>query len=428
MLRGVVNAASCKAVEIGAGGMTVCGRVPELVVTVDVLCPEDHTACAVEDNKGVVRVALVFDQSGDDKAIVMSVAVGGDEVGELEEAVTVVAVPEDVEVIVDDAVAARFVDKDKGQVADGVGEEAVEECPRELAFDDGVVEGGIAVGIDEKEAGDYAVLPLAALQGDVKDCVGVDGDTVERIGQLVRTNVCEGSVVDVGDDGEVIIEDGVAVGRCTLYQESVDARSVHRVAIDDPWQVVLHHCVGARKGVVGTKSEGVVAQGVASKGMDAEGVTAGLGEGEAVPRIRQLVATDSPRDRVEDQTTAVGSREQDAVGRGTATSHLNAAEAIGAGGVVIGGRRFVEAEYCPSSWVWTHVEIDIAVDEAAWTSPYRRRIGEILEVKQCSVAQRDSMPHGEETGHCVVDIKGEIKHRYGVERVGNLRGGEVSEM
>ena len=408
--------------------MTVCGGVPKLVVAIDVLCPEDHTACAVEDDKGVVWVALVLDQSGDDKAVIMSVAVGGDEVWKLEEAVAMVAVPEDVEVIVDDAVAARLVDKNKGQVADGVGEEAVEECPRELAFDDGVVEGGVAVGIDKEIVGDCAVLPFAALQGDVEGCVGVDSDTVERIGQLVRTDVSESSVEDVVDDGEVVIKERVAVGRYALHQECIDAGGVHRVAIDDPWQAVLHHCVGARKGVVGTKSEGVVAQGVASKGMDAKGVTAGLGEGETVPRIWQLVATDSPRNRVEDQTTAVGSREQDAVGRGTATSHLYAAEAIGTCGVEIGGRRFVEAENCPSPWRRTHVEINGAGGETDGTSPYRRRIGKIMEVEQCSVAQRNSMPHGEETGHCVVDIKGEIKHRYGVERVGNLRGGEVSEM
>ena len=60
VLGGVVDATTNKAVEIGAGRVAVCSGVPELVVAVDVLRPENHTACTVEDEEGVIGVALVI--------------------------------------------------------------------------------------------------------------------------------------------------------------------------------------------------------------------------------------------------------------------------------------------------------------------------------------------------------------------------------
>ena len=83
----MVDAPAGETVEIGAGRVAVCSGVPELVVAVYVLRPENHTACAVEDEEGVVWVALVLDQSLDDEAVVVAVAVGRDKVGELKEAV-----------------------------------------------------------------------------------------------------------------------------------------------------------------------------------------------------------------------------------------------------------------------------------------------------------------------------------------------------
>ena len=250
MLGCVVDAAAYEAVEVGAGGDARGGRVPELVVAADVLGIEDNAACAVGDDKHVVGIALVLHQSADDKVVVEAVAVGSDSVGESERAVAMVTVPEDMEVVVNDAIAACLVDEVEGHVADGVGEEAVEESPWELVFDNGIENGGVAVGFDVDEIGDGAVLPLAALQGDVEDGVGVGCHTVERVGQLTRTDVGECRVEDIVDDGEVIVKQCVTVWPCAGKEQLVATGAVESVAVGVPRQGILHHGIVESKCIV----------------------------------------------------------------------------------------------------------------------------------------------------------------------------------
>ena len=73
-----------------------------------------------------------------------------------------------------------------------------------------MVIGCVAGRDDKKAASDDAVLPTAAGQHDVEDCVAVDGDSLKGIGQLVGANIGECGVKDIVDDGEVVINEGVA--------------------------------------------------------------------------------------------------------------------------------------------------------------------------------------------------------------------------
>ena len=422
MLGCVVDAVAYKAVEVGAGGDARGCRVPELVVMADVLRLENNPPCAVHNDEEVVGIAIVLYQPANNETVVKAVTVGGDNVGELQQAVAVVALPIDEKVVEDEAVAAGLVDEVEGHVVDGVGEKAVEESPGELAFDNGIKYGGVAAGLDVDEIGDGAVLSLAARQGDAEDGVGVDRHAVERIGQLVGTDIGVGSVEQVVENGEVVVKQRVAVGRDALYKEGVEARGVHGVAIENPRQPVLHHGIKTRQGVVGPQGKGIVAQGVASKGQYTLCVAARLGEGESVPDIRHLVAADGTADRVENQTAAVGAGEQDAVGGCTASGHLYAAEAVGARGVVIRRGRFVEAEDCPSSRGGIHIEIKCRIHKTISPYPsYRMGQSKVQIIDKRCVAQRYGTFSAEETRHRVVNIDRKIQHRERVERVVILR-------
>ena len=93
-----------------------------------------------------------------------------------------VALPKDVKVVINDTVAPCLVDKDEGLLTDCVVEKAVEKRPGELAGDDGVVEGGVAVGIDIEDVGDSAVLTIAAKENLCDNGVGIDGCADKGIG------------------------------------------------------------------------------------------------------------------------------------------------------------------------------------------------------------------------------------------------------
>ena len=152
--------------------------------------------------------------------------------------------------IIDDAVASRLVDEDKGHIADGIGKKAVKECPRELFFEYGIVDGGVAIGVDEEIVGDRAVLPLAALKGDVEDGVGVGSHTVERVGQLTRTDVGECRVEDIVDDGEAIVKQCITVWPCAGKEQLVATGAVESVAVGGPRQGILHHGIVESKCIV----------------------------------------------------------------------------------------------------------------------------------------------------------------------------------
>ena len=94
----------------------------------------DAVTVAVVDDELVVLKAVVLYQSADDEAVVHAVAVRGDHVGVGEGGVAMVAVPEDVEVVSDEAVAARFVISVVDIVCNHVVKQGVEGEPRQLVF------------------------------------------------------------------------------------------------------------------------------------------------------------------------------------------------------------------------------------------------------------------------------------------------------
>ena len=73
-----------------------------------------------------------------------------------------VTIPIDVEVVVDDAVAARLVEKVVYIVRHGIVEYGVEGKPRQLVLGDAVADGSVAAGDDVEDKGDDAVLSVAA--------------------------------------------------------------------------------------------------------------------------------------------------------------------------------------------------------------------------------------------------------------------------
>ena len=334
-----------KTIKIGARRHTMGGRVPKLVLAADVGGTVNHPSGTIDDDEGVVRIALVFDQATDDKTVVDAVAIGSDEIGEGEQAVAVVAIPKDVEVVVDDAVATRLVGEDEGHVADGVVEKAVEEWPRELFFDDGVVYDSVACCIDEEKTGNGAVLPIAALQQHVDHGVAMGGGAVEVVGQLVGTDIGVGGVEDIVYDMELVVHEGVAGGQEAGKKQRVRARSLIDVSVKIPRKVILHNGVGVGKGVVGQEGEPQDAEGVAGEGGNEQGVGARLGEWDVMPEIGQLGRADGTRQGVAHLTAASRASERETVGRPAVAQHLQPIDADEGNGVVVGGGGLIETEH-----------------------------------------------------------------------------------
>ena len=82
VLGGVVDATTYEAIEIGASRRTGSSRIPELLLAIDILATIHHTTCAVEDDKQVVGIALMLDQTTNDKAVVDAIGIGCDHVRE----------------------------------------------------------------------------------------------------------------------------------------------------------------------------------------------------------------------------------------------------------------------------------------------------------------------------------------------------------
>ena len=68
---------------------------------------------------------------------------------------------------------------------------------------------------------------------------------MERIGQLVGADVGERGVVNVVDDGEVVVNEGVACGENAANQQRVGGGGGEGGAIKRPRQGVLNNGVGA---------------------------------------------------------------------------------------------------------------------------------------------------------------------------------------
>ena len=133
-----------------------------------------------------------------------------DEVGELEDGVAVVAVPVDEEVVVDGAVAARFVVEVVEVVGHSVGEEGVEGIPGELAFGDGVVDGGVAAGNDVEDEGDEAVLAVAAGEEKCALSLMIEQGVAVLHGQFALAGIVEQGVCYVVVYTQVVVVDAVA--------------------------------------------------------------------------------------------------------------------------------------------------------------------------------------------------------------------------
>ena len=174
-----VHAVGFEVEEIGAGGNVVLVGVPPVVVAVDVLPVEDAMTPTVVDGEFVVLEAVVLNETLDDEAVVDAVAVGGDIVGVFQRGVAVVTVPEDIEVVVDDAVAAGFVEGEEVVVGDGVGEKGIEEEVGELGIDNGVIDGGIGGGDDVDDVAECAVFTVDTVVAVGADVVAVEGEGVD---------------------------------------------------------------------------------------------------------------------------------------------------------------------------------------------------------------------------------------------------------
>lgn len=258
---------------------------------------------------------MVFDQSANDKTVVDAVAIGCDYVGKGEQAVAMVALPEDEQIVVYDTVAPYLVGKDEGHLVDAVGEKAVEESPRQLAGEYGIVYGGIAIGVHMEYMRDKAVLSQAAYQLLGEERIAIYGGAGKGVGQLTRTDVGEGGVENIFDDSEMVVEQGVAVGQHSVNPQRIGTCKEVGGVVDAPWELVLDYCIVACEGIVGQKGQMVVAQGVALEGVDEKRVDAWLWESEGIPTIRQLGTTDTAGGGVAHHTPTLWTSKENRVGR-----------------------------------------------------------------------------------------------------------------
>ena len=212
---------SVDAHPVGAEHIEVCAvgamfglGIPPLTLVVDILRPIHLSSGAVVDNQLVEFEAVILEESANHKSVVNSVVVGGYHVGIGEVGVAVVAIPEYVQEVVDGAVAAGLVGGDVDIVGHGIVEHGVENEPRQLAVNNGVVDSGVGAGNDVNDVSHHAVLAVSASARHGGGAVVEEGDVAINQRNLGVADVMQDSVVDIGPHLEVVVLNSVAGRTC----------------------------------------------------------------------------------------------------------------------------------------------------------------------------------------------------------------------
>ena len=121
-----------------------------------------------------------------------------------------VTVPEDIEAVVNDAVAACFIEGVVDIVRYSIVKHRIHCKPRQLVFRNAVADCGVTTGYYMENKGDEAVLAVAAsILEKTLPFLGEPSSVILH-GQVVSASVVINGVFDVVENMQVIVKDAVA--------------------------------------------------------------------------------------------------------------------------------------------------------------------------------------------------------------------------